>query len=188
LALSLPKQGGQLGLNFLNLMQLKVAARIVGQTDISLQKLRLFLQRSKEVLAHDHPFATARFRTDGRAPFLEVGREADEPVLYDVLGGQLGFHRVIEPSFKDVSIDGDELTLWWPLGKNRTVVLDPKRSCGAPIVHGGGIPTATLALSAAREGSARAVMRGYPASEREVRDAVVFERQMAASPDHRQAA
>lgn len=185
----LPKLDDQLGLGFLDLMQLRVVARIVAKTDVSLQAIRKTLQliRALKLIDHSHPFATARFQTDGQRIFFEVGRETGEPLLYDVLGKQYGFHRLIAPSFKDVDLDV-EITRWWPLGKQRTVVLDPKISFGAPIASESGIPTATLALAAEREGSPRGATRWYPVSEREVRDAIAFERRLAGSPAPRMAA
>jgi uncharacterized protein (DUF433 family) len=178
----LPKLDDQLGLGFLDLMQLRVVARIVAETDIGLQKLRRALMRARDLLEHTHPFATTRFRTDGRRLFVEIGRATDTPQLYDVLGRQYGFHQIIEPSFKDVDLDV-EITRWWPLGKPRLVVLDPQRSLGAPIVARSGIPTAALALAAERHGSPRQAARWYPpATEREVRDAIAFERRLAGSP------
>jgi uncharacterized protein (DUF433 family) len=184
----LPKLDDQLGLGFLDLMQLRVVARIIGDTDISLQKLRRALVLARDLVHHAHPFTTARFRTDGRSLFVEIGRETKAPQLYDVLGGQYGFHRVIEPSFKDVDLDV-EITRWWPLGKQRSVVLDPQRSLGAPIAIGSGIPTATLALAAERHGSPRQAARWYPpATEREIRDAIAFERRLAGSPARQMAA
>jgi hypothetical protein len=128
-------------------MQLRVVHRIVAETDISLQKLRRALALARDLVEHAHPFTTARFRTDGRSLFVEIGRETDTPQLYDVLGRQYGFHRIIEPSFKDVDLDV-EIIRWWPLGKHRSVLIDPQRSFGAPIASNSGIPTATLALAA----------------------------------------
>ena len=184
----LPKLDGQLGLGFLDLMQLRVVARVVAETDISLQKLRQALVMAQDLLKHAHPFATAGFRTDGRRLFVEIGQETDAPQLYDILGRQYGFHRIIEPSFKDVDLDV-EITRWWPLGKRRSVVLDPQRSFGAPIASGSGIPTATLALAAERHGSAREAARWYPpATEREVRDAIELEGRLGRSPAPRQMA
>lgn len=178
----LPKLDDQLGLGFLDLMQLRVVARIVAETDISLQKLRQALTLARDLVQHAHPFTTARFRTDGRSLFVEIGRETDTPQLYDVLGRQYGFHRIIEPSFKDVDLDV-AITRWWPLGKQRSVVIDPQRSLGAPIASGSGIPTAALALAAVRHGSPRQAARWYPpATEREVRDAIAFEQRLAGSP------
>jgi hypothetical protein len=125
----LPKLDDQLGVDFLDLMQMRVVARIVARTEISLQAIRRALQLIKDLklIDHDHPFATARFQTDGQRIFFEAGRETGEPLLYDVLGKQYGFHRLIAPSFKDVDLDA-EITRWWPLGKQRTAVLDPKVS------------------------------------------------------------
>jgi uncharacterized protein (DUF433 family) len=178
----LPKLDDQLGLGFLDLMQLRVVARVVAETDISLQKLRRALVLAQELIEHGHPFTTARFRTDGRSLFVEIGRETDTPQLYDVLGRQYGFHRIIEPSFKDVDLE-IEITRWWPLGKQRLVVVDPLRSFGAPITSSSGIPTATLALAAERHGSPREAARWYPpTTEREVRDAIAFERRLVGSP------
>jgi uncharacterized protein (DUF433 family) len=184
----LPKLDDQLGLGFLDLMQLRVVARIIGNTDISLQKLRRALVLARDLVHHSHPFTTAHFRTDGRSLFFEIGRETDAPQLYDVLGRQYGFHRVIEPSFKDVELDV-EITRWWPLGKQRSVVVDPQRSFGAPVAVDSGIPTAALALAADRHGSPRQAARWYPpATEREIRDAIVFERRLASSPARQMAA
>lgn len=179
----LPKLDGQLGLGFLDLVQLRVIARIVAETEISLQKLRHeVLPHAQQLLEHDHPFATTRFRTDGRRLFLEIGRTTDTPQLYDLLAKQYGFHKIIEPSFKDLDFE-IEATHWWPRGRRHTVVLDPKRQFGAPIANSSGIPTATLALAFERHGSAREVARWYPsATEREVRDSVSFERSLARRP------
>jgi hypothetical protein len=121
----LPKLDGQLGLGFLDLMQLRVVARVIADTDISLQKLRQAVVLAQDLVAHTHPFASARFRTDGQRLFVEIGQETDAPQLYDILGRQYGFHRIIEPSFKDVDLDV-QITRWWPLGKRRSVVLDPR--------------------------------------------------------------
>jgi len=183
----LPKLDGHLGLGFLDLMQLRVAARIVAETKISLPALRRALRSAEELLSHGHPLTTARFRTDGRRLFLESGRTTSEPDLYDILGKQFGFHKIIEPSFRDVDLD-TEITRWWPLGKQRSVVLDPSRSFGAPIAAKSGIPTATLAQIAAAEGSPREVTRWFPVTEREVRDAVAFEQRLAGSAERQLAA
>jgi uncharacterized protein (DUF433 family) len=184
----LPKLEGQLGLGFLDLMQVRLVARIVEETDISLQKLRRALALARELVDHSHPLTTASFRTDGHRLFVEIGRETDTPHLYDLLGKQYGFHRIIEPSFKDVDLDL-EITRWWPLGKQRSVVLDPQRSFGTAIASHSGISTAALALAAERHGSPREVARWYPpATQREVRDAIAFERRLASPPARQMAA
>lgn len=56
----LPRLDDRLGLGFLDLMQLRVVARIVAETEISLQALRKPLLLARELIHHDHPFATTR--------------------------------------------------------------------------------------------------------------------------------
>ena len=184
---SLPRLDDQLGFGFLDLMQLRLVDRIVTETRIGLQAMRRALVLAQDLLHHTHPFTTARFRTDGRKLFLEIGCESDEPSLYDVLGKPYGFHRLIEPSFADVDLQA-EITRWWPLGHRRSVVVDPQRSCGAPVVANSGVPTTALALAAARLGAPRKVTQWYPVTEREVRDAIAFERRMAGASARRLAA
>ena len=184
----LPKLDDQLGLGFLDLMQLRVVARVIAETDVSLQKLRQALVMAQDLLKHTHPLTTAHFRTDGQRLFVEIGQETDTPQLYDILGKQYGFHRIIAPSFKDVDLD-IEITRWWPLGKRRLAVLDPKRAFGAPIASGSGIPTAALALAAERHGSVRQAARWYPpATAREVEDAIALERRLRGPQAPRQLA
>lgn len=177
----LPKLDDHLGLGFLDLMQLRVVASFVMQ-GVSLQAMRLALVRAAEFLGHDHPLTAARFKTDGRRIFLEIADETGEEKLYDLARRQYGFHQVIAPSFKDVDFEADVMARWWPMGRRHHVVLDPQRSFGAPIGVRSGIPTATLAAVAEGEGSDRAVTRWFPVSEREVRDAIEFERHLAGTP------
>lgn len=183
----LPKLDNQLGLGFLDLMQLRVVASFVAQ-GVTLQAIRLALVRAAEVLRQDHPFTAARFKTDGRRVFLEIADEVGEQQLYDLARRQYSFHQVIAPSFKDVDFEADVMARWWPMGRRHQVVLDPQRSFGAPIGVRSGIPTATLAAVTEGEGSERAVTRWFPVTEREVRDAIEFERHLAGIPVRKLAA
>ena len=180
-SLQLPKLDGQLGLGFLDLMQLQLVSLFIGE-GVSLQAMRLTLVRAAEVLGQDHPFTTANFKTDGRRIFLEIADETGERKAYDLARKQYVFHRLVAPSFRDVDFEADVRARWWPMGHRRLVVLDPKMSFGAPIAARSGIPTATLADVAQGEGSPRAVTRWFPVTEREVRDAIEFERRLTASP------
>ena len=186
-SLQLPKLDGQLGLVFLDLMQLMLVARFITE-GISLQAMRLALARAAEVLGQHHPFTATTFKTDGRRIFLEIADETGERTIYDLARRQYAFHRLVAPSFKDVDFEADVMARWWPMGHRRLVVLDPQRSFGAPIAAESGIPTATLADVAQGEGSSRAVTRWFPVTEREVRDAIEFEGRLAGSPIRQMAA
>jgi hypothetical protein len=57
---------------------------------------------------------------------------------------QLVFTSMIEPYFKDLDFEDHWANRWWPLGKDRRVVLDPARRFGEPIDGETGVPTNSL--------------------------------------------
>src|SRR3546814_15065388 len=74
------------------------------------------------------------------------------------------------------SPDGAER--WWLLHGKKTIVADPERSFGQPIVAEHGISTAILAQAMKVEGSVEKVARLYELRPRLVRDALVYEVQL----------
>ena len=101
---------------------------------VSWKTLRSAAYQAARLMKHSHPFSTHRFRTDGRAILgtLDVGPDR---VFLDILSDQVKFESVLAP-FLYEGLDytvHDEPARWWPMGKDRTVVIDPKRSFGAPI-------------------------------------------------------
>ena len=76
--------------------------------------------------------------------------------------------------------DLKEPARWWPLGKDRSIVIDPHRGFGAPIVAKAGIPTKILNSAMSAEKSYEFVANWYGISIEEVRDAVQFETKLAA--------
>ena len=104
-----------------------------------------------------HPFCTNRFVTDGREIFVELHRETGEPSLVEIVNRQAVFAQIIRPFLKGLEFaDGTGLVRWWPLGEQRSVVLDPTRNFGRPIVARHGVPTEVLA---ARSPKSRAGMK-----------------------------
>ena len=74
----------------------------------------------------------------------------------------------------------DEPERWWPLGTNRSVIIDPHRSFGAPIVFEGGIPTLILYKAVKADQSVNFVANWYDIQLQEVIDAFEFEQKLAA--------
>jgi uncharacterized protein (DUF433 family) len=177
----LPILEGTVGLSFLDLMEVRFVDAFL-QAGVSWRTIRLAAQRAREILDLDHPFSTRRFQTDGHSIFAEVLRESGEHQLLDLAKNQYAFRRVISPSlYSGMDFDlMDRAARWWPMGKGRGVVVDPSRQFGQPIVSEGSIPTAVLADAVKAEGSVSAAARWYDVPEAMIRDAVAFERQLAA--------
>lgn len=160
-------------LGFRDLLEARIVRGLRRQR-IGLPTIRHCLDVARAWTGDDHPFSTKRLRTDGRRIFLEqsVGKDL---ALFDLQLRQRVFQEVIEPSFVDLDWEAGAAARWWLLPGRRTVVLDPARSFGQPIVVDGGIPTARLAVAVAAERSQERVARLFEISRVSVRDALTFE-------------
>lgn len=144
--------------------------------------LRRAADMARVELRTPHPFGTNRYRTDGRWILEELRGKGPRAALYNVITAQLEPHALLKSLLKgDLDLDGRLLVeRWWPLTKRRDVVVDPRRRFGAPISDSTGIPTDILFKSFRAERSYARVASWYAVSDRAVRDAVRFEKQLAA--------
>jgi uncharacterized protein (DUF433 family) len=175
----LPTVEGQIGLCFRDLIQLCVVAHLRSEIKISLQRLRLAIRHAQEVMDTDYPLARSDFQTDGRRLFLEIldgSDEREDRRLYDLLSRQYVFRRAVAPLFKQLDFGIDHhAERWWPLGRKRRVVLDPRRAFGRPMTAMGGVPTEAIRDAAASLGSLGAVATWFEIPRAEVEDALRFE-------------
>jgi len=174
-----PTTDGKLQLGFRDLTEIRVVGALTS-AGLGLVTIRRAIETARAYIKDERPLSTARFRTDGRSIFLEVARTTDEPALLDLVKNQYGFRRVVAPSFRDLEFDDDVAVRWWPLSRERQVVIDPARSFGQPIVSDSGVPTSVLANAVKVEGSVKAAAQAYEVAPQAVRDAVAFERRLAA--------
>ena len=152
------------------------------QKGVSTKALRIASHRAKELLGRHHPFSTQIFKSDGRTILAEITKETGDKVLLDILSDQFVFETVVS-SYLYAGLDFNELkepARWWPLGKDRSVVIDPRRSFGAPIAAKAGIPTKILNSAVNAEKSMDIVAKWYSLEVSEVMDAVQFETKRAA--------
>jgi uncharacterized protein (DUF433 family) len=144
--------------------------------------LRVASYKAQELLGRPRPFSTRIFKTDGIRILAEIVKGTDDRVLLDFVKGQYAFDQIVSPYlFEGLEFnDLNEPKLWWPMGQNRSVVLDPQRAFGAPIIARRGIPTRVLNLAFNAEQSFEAVAKWYGVDVKEVEDAREFELKLAA--------
>ncbi len=148
---------------------------------VSTWAIRIASMHARELLGRPRPFSTRIFKTDGHTILAELVKEADDPVLLDLVRDQFEFRRIVDPLLY-FGIEFDQLqepARWWPLGPDRNVLLDPERALGAPIAREG-VPTAVLAGGVRAEASIALVAEWYRVSLESVRDAVEFEQRLLA--------
>jgi len=170
---------GYLSLGFRDLLEVRFVDAFLRE-GVSWPTIRKAGQRGREMFADTHPFSTARFKTDGRAIFVELCNETEDPVIVELVKRQQYFNQIIRPYLKGVEFSGDAPVRWWPMGKDNVVVIDPARAFGQPIVNDRGVPTAVLAQAVRAMGSVNDVARWYEVRERSVAQAVNYEELLAA--------
>lgn len=149
---------------------------------VSWRTLRSAAARGARLLRTSHPFCMNRFMTDGREIFIEIlkHQEDKEPALLEISKSQVAFRSFCLPYLRDVDFKDQLPQRWWPMGKNHSVVVDPGRALGKPIVEQEGVPTRVLAKAVSVEKSIRRVASWYEVAMEAVGDAVEFEKSLAA--------
>jgi len=161
-------------LGFRDLIEARIV-RGLRKLNIGLPTIRECLRRAGELVKDDHPFSTRSFKTNGRRIFLDQMYEPDGGILLDLKLRQLVFREIVEPSFVDLDFDTDTASRWWLLPHKKTIVIDPARSFGQPIVAENGVPTARIAQAVEAEGSLDRVARLFEMKPAVVRDALAYE-------------
>lgn len=167
-------------LSFRDLIQARVASALI-EEELSARKVRRAIALGADILQSDHPFATARFRTDGKTLLLQSLVPGEDDRLIDLFkGGQYVMRHVIEPSLKGVEFEDEVAARWWPLGRSAGVVVDPARVFGRPIDNETGVPTDILVRAIKAEGSIEEAARAYLVPTAAVRRSLAFEQSLAA--------
>ena len=174
---------GQLFLSFRDLAEIRVAEALIKIAGLSPQKVRKAIILAREMLNDSRPLSSARFKTDGRNVFLKIANEGEDDErnqLLDIFRSQFAFARIVEPSLKDLDYIDTVPTKWWIAGREKKIVIDPKRAFGRPIDEPTSVPTSVLANAFIAEGGFAKAARAYAVPVTSVRRAVEFEKRLAA--------
>ena len=166
---------------FPDLMELRIV-NAFHSAGVSWRRIRRTAEYARERFNVDFPFSYRRFQTDGREIFVR----SDDGLEKVSAKGQFAFVEIIGPSlFEPMEYVDDVPVRWFPAVEwglksvGREVMVDPRRSFGAPVIRERSIPTDTLHLNFIAEGrEALLVARNYEISENSVWQAVHFEEEL----------
>ncbi|MEK0336698.1 MAG: helix-turn-helix domain-containing protein [Nitrosopumilus sp.] len=166
----------QVALAFLDLIEIRFI-NAFKKHGISLIHIRKAYKNAKNLLSSEHPFATRKFKTDGKVIIAEIASKSDDIILIELAKNQLLIEKILQPYlFLGLEFADDDLVFrWWPMGKKQGIVIDPEISFGKPIVFKEGIPTSTLACAYNTEKSFKTVADWYEIHISTVKHAVEFE-------------
>jgi uncharacterized protein (DUF433 family) len=178
----LPPIENKVALGFLDLIEIKYVDAFLnaGVSWAIIHKVREKAQ--KLYIDTSHPFCTKQFVTDGRQIFQDVHDETGDVCLVEIATDQRVFAAITKPFLKQLEFrDDSTLERWWPLGRDRHIVVDPRKNFGQPTVATEGIPTQNLARSYKANGSSlEEVARWFEIRPESVKEAVDYEMSLAA--------
>jgi len=174
-----PPIDGRLALSFRDLVEVRFVDAFLRE-GVTWRTIRAAERHATEIFGDSHPFSSNRFKTDGRSIFAELSSSNREKALIDIANRQPVFSRIVSPYLRDLEFDRESPVRWWPLGKRRKIVVDPQRAFGQPITSSRSVPTRILFLAYQNSESFKTIAQWYEVPVQEVRDAVAFEKQIAA--------
>lgn len=178
---ALPLIDGAMTLSFLDLQEVRFVDAFI-DSGVRWRTLREAHAKAQEAFG-PHPFSRGIFVTDGRRIFGDLARGVarSDAAFIDMVSNQMSFRRMILPFIKTLRFSDDQAIEWWPLGKSKMIVIDPRRSFGQPIVAREGVPTNILSRAYGAEGDFARVARWFKVNERAVRFAVEYETSLVAA-------
>lgn len=125
-------------LSYLQLIELAVAAAM-RRANIPLAEIKDARDYFARVLETEFPFASYRFKADGKRIVLEYREVEPETGLGKLIysDGQLGWKEVVEPLLREFEYEDEGLAIRWHVaGPGSEVLIDPQIAFGAPHVKG----------------------------------------------------
>ena len=167
----------KLALSFRDILELRFVDAFI-RAGVSWLTMRKAHSKAQSKLKTTHPFCSNHIFTDGRSILLRQGEEDCDQALIDLATDQAEFLRIVESFQKELEFSGSDV-IWWPLGKQRQIVVDPRRNFGQPTVARSGVPSGILARSVKANASVELVAKWYEVQPDEIRDAVEYEESLA---------
>ncbi len=165
-------EGRDRGFNFYTLVEL-IAIYALREKEVSFAKIieaRTFLQKELNV---EYPFASEKVMSDGQKFYFAINKT----VLMDVnLTRQTSIKDLVEPYCKKLDFDAIDTLAnqFWPLGKDRSIVVDPKHRFGEPVIDGTNISVDILASMVSGGDSVEMIAELYQLHPDQVKDAITY--------------
>lgn len=167
-------------IGFHDLLELKLVHEF-RQHGLSLAVIREAAHIAREEFGTSYPFARQHFHTDGKKVFLEAAKQVGDTHLVDVISKQYVMEQVYRASFL-ASIDYSSLgdaERWYPMNDeqhpDKSIVLDPQRAFGKPILTESGVPTRVLYDAYRLNEPLEVIAANYAVTPEEVKQAVLYE-------------
>jgi uncharacterized protein (DUF433 family) len=156
-------------LSFFNLVEAGFLAAYRRKAGVSMQRVRIALERSKAFFKDERPLLRRTFKSDGKNLFYE-----EDHSLVDMSGtpGQTGWPEVIREYFKRIDYDSFGPTQYWLLGRHRGCIIDPRVEFGEPVTPRSGVRISLIYSRFQAEESMEEIAEDFGLHREEVEEAI----------------
>jgi uncharacterized protein (DUF433 family) len=166
------ERDGSVAVSFRTVVELYVMIRFA-EKGVKTQDVLIAHQELSDLLQTPFPFAQKevldKVETDGKTVFWKI-----DGVLVSMNGTRQINLDSIQVFFKKLEFEGDVVSRLWPMGKECSIVIDPKRKFGHPILDGRNIYPETLHGYYKAGESIPFIAYIFEITEKEVKDAIDF--------------
>jgi uncharacterized protein (DUF433 family) len=171
-------------LSFYNLAEAHVLRALREVHRIDLQKIRKALDFVRRERGWKRPLIQAQFKTDGVGLFIEqLGKLVDASA-----DGQLVMTDIVSAHLERLDWEGNFAARLYPFTRlttdrhaPRSVMIDPTRSFGRPVLADLGIATSEIAERYKAGDSIKLLMKDFGGSQTDIEEAIRCELQIAAA-------
>lgn len=171
-------EGKEKATNFYTLIEFYVFYQL-REMNISTKRIFSVHKEMREILKTPYPFASAKVLTDGKSVLFKMG---DETIVHANRSRQIALKEIIESFCKKIEFSSSDIAdRFYPMGKDKHIIVDPHHQFGQPIIEDTNILAETIYDFYKAGESVSFLVKLYHLSEADVRDAIsLFEPKQAA--------
>ncbi len=164
--------------SFVDLMEVAAIGKL-RKKGFSFKRIRKINATARFYLDTRRPLVTETFKVKGRDIFVDDGFGILVNVGYEA--GMQAWDEVLDPFLDTVEYEGEIVRRWWPLGKDRMVVVDPDYGFGLPVIEGVGVRTEIIAERREAGDSIKEITYDFGVTPGQIEDALLWEKPDAAA-------
>ena len=165
-------------INFFSLIELFTVFQL-RKGGVSFKEIRAVREGLKQDHNTTHPFAMKGLLSDGKKM---TRQQSDGESLLLNEPGQRAFYGFLKAFYErlDFSEASDLAIRYYPLGRDSSIVVDPRVSFGRPVIKGTAITTETIRTHFTGGDQPKSIAVDFEITEIQVDDALEFENSLAA--------
>jgi len=162
--------------SFVDLIEV-VAIGGLKELGLTLSEIRKIVEECQTDLGYPRPLTSLKFKTDGRETFVSVG---DQLLGLRKRRGQRAWNEVLAPFLEELDYRDSYASRWWPLGRDKPIVIDPDYGFGLPVVNKSGVRTEIILERSQSGDSPEQIADDFNLRVADVKEALAYEKTRAA--------